>query len=248
MSGPTRTTQKENTRSEGLNCHDRAGRASAVARRIQVDFCVVSEDDKVPEELREALKGAAELARSKLAYTQLAMDFQLTQFGTLRSTLERYQEAQFGMLGSSVSAILAAQIGKPLSILADGWRTQLTGHMQSLAAFQAVQVQMAMGSVLPGIFAAYDVQAKTDRLAAHTEAGGATEPLIEEVDERPRRTLVRPIDVRTLSLVVLLLIAIDLTLAESRLWPEQHQIFTDLITNIGFVLAIATVWHDSHKR
>jgi hypothetical protein len=50
----------------------------------------------------------------------------------------------------------------------------------------------------------------------------------------------RPIDIVTFRLVILLLIALDMTLAENLLPPEKQQMLINLITNIGVLLAIIT--------
>lgn len=69
-----------------------------------------------------------------------------------------------------------------------------------------------------------------------------------KVDERARRAPARPVETMTLALVILLLIAVDMTLAEARLSPEEHQMFSDLIANIGIVLAVTSLWSAGRKR
>jgi hypothetical protein len=229
-------------------------------------------EDEVPGELARAAEDAAELVRftvpaaqaaaeagesirslallaDEIGAARSALDFQAAQMGGSLSSLADLLQAQTVVpLGSSLADLVQAQIGGSLSLLADSWPAQLTGPLQSLAAFELAHAEVAMQSVLPGIFADYDVQPELGPLVAVADAGAATDAVTVTVHEPARRTPARSPDIVVQALVVLLLIAIDLALLEARLSPEDHQMFSDLIANIGLLLAIASLLRDSRKR
>jgi hypothetical protein len=57
-----------------------------------------------------------------------------------------------------------------------------------------------------------------------------------------------PVDIVIFRLLILLLIAIDITLAERLLPPDERQTFNELIANIAILLAIAWRINDKRKR
>lgn len=210
----------------------------------------------------ERLRSSIGFQAGMIGAARSALEFQTAQIGgTIKSALMGFEAV--GTLRSSLAVLLAAQIQAPLrsaldlqaaqisqslSLLGDGWRAQLTGPLQSLAAFELAHTQLAMQSVLPSILTDYPVQPEAGPLVAVADATAAIDTVTVTVDEPARRAPARSPEIVTMVLVVLLLIAIDLTLLEMRLSPEERKVFDELIANIGLVLAVASICRDIRKR
>jgi hypothetical protein len=199
-----------------------------------------------------AVRSALELQTAQIGGTIKSALMGFEAVGTLRSSLAVLLAAQIQAPLRSALDFQAAQISQSLSLLGDGWRAQLTGPLQSLAAFELAHTQLAMQSILPSILTDYPVQPEADPLVAVAvavaDAGAAVDTVAVTVDEPARRTPARSAEIVIMLLVVLLLLAIDLTLIEMRLSPEERTVLKDLIENIGFFLAVASICRDIRKR
>ena len=81
----------------------------------------------------------------------------------------------------------------------------------------------------------------TFMVVAVTEVAAATESLTVTVEVGSEMASARPVEIVILARLLLLLIALVLPLAETRLSQEEHQILTDYITTFGAWLP-AELW------